>query len=80
MTHADIENWRYMDIIRRAADPECSDNLVRSVEFVDAVLSIPALRGALKELFGLRDLEHDEDFASLLSVGPPPPSARMGDR
>ncbi|EPT05266.1 hypothetical protein FOMPIDRAFT_1013559 [Fomitopsis schrenkii] len=67
VTHADIENWRYMDIIRRAADPECSDNLVRSVEFVDAVLSIPALRGALKELFGLRDLEHDEDFASLLS-------------
>ena len=57
-----------MDIIRRAADPECSDNLVRSVEFVDAVLSIPPLRGALKALFGLRDLEHDEDFVSLLSV------------
>lgn len=61
-----------MDIIRRAADPECSDNLVRSVEFVDAVLSIPPLRGALKELFGLRDLEHDEDFVSLLSVSPLP--------
>ncbi|KAH9841596.1 peptidase S28 [Rhodofomes roseus] len=67
VTHADIENWRYMDIIRRAADPECSANLVHSVEFIDTVLSVPHLRIALKQLFGLKDLEYDEDFVSLLS-------------
>ncbi|KAH9936342.1 serine carboxypeptidase S28-domain-containing protein [Fomitopsis serialis] len=67
VTHADFENWRYMDIIRRAAEPECSANLVHSVEFIDTVLSIPHLRIALKQLFGLKELEHDEDFVSLLS-------------
>ena len=58
-----------MDIIRRAADPQCSANLVDAVAFIDRVLSAPPLRSALKALFGLRDLEHDDDFVSLLSVG-----------
>ena len=73
VTHADIENWRYMDIIRRAADPTCSADLVRAIAFIDAALSTPPLRGALKQLFGLRDLSHDDDFASLLSVRRPAP-------
>jgi len=66
VTHAELENWRYMDIIRRAAEPECSSNIQTSIETVDVVLSIPHLRIALKQLFGLGELEHDDDFASLL--------------
>ncbi|KZT12085.1 peptidase S28 [Laetiporus sulphureus 93-53] len=66
VTHASIVNWEYTDIIRRAADPECSSNLQRAVEFIDTILSVPPLRTPLKRLFGLAELEHDDDFASVL--------------
>ncbi|KAI0648136.1 peptidase S28 [Trametes meyenii] len=66
VTHASLENWEYMEIIRRAADPECSQNLQTSIEIIDALLDIPITRKPLKALFGLAELEHDEDFASLL--------------
>lgn len=57
-----------MDIIRKAADPECSDALVNSVAIVDKVLAIPALKKHFKSLFGLGDLEDDVDFVSVLEV------------
>ncbi|PCH40119.1 peptidase S28 [Wolfiporia cocos MD-104 SS10] len=66
VTHATIAQWEYMDVIRRAADPECSSNIQRAIETVDTILSVPHLRIALKQLFGLGELEHDDDFASLL--------------
>ncbi|CCM03509.1 uncharacterized protein FIBRA_05643 [Fibroporia radiculosa] len=67
VTHAAIEHWEYMDIIRRAADPECSANIQSAIEAIDTILSISQLRTPLKGLFGLAGLEHDEDFASLLT-------------
>ncbi|TFK89724.1 peptidase S28 [Polyporus arcularius HHB13444] len=66
VTHASIENWEYMDIIRRAADRVCSGNLQVSVELIDSLLSNPLTRTAIKSLFGVAALEHDEDFVSLI--------------
>ncbi|GBE84978.1 Probable extracellular serine [Sparassis crispa] len=66
VTHASLENWEYMEIIRRAADPQCSLNLEQAIEAIDVILTVPLLKDALKSLFGLAGLEHDEDFVSLL--------------
>ena len=65
-----MQNWGYMEIIREAADPKCSNHLVNSISTIDDVLSgSPSfLKRQLKNLFGLGDLEHDEDFASILEV------------
>ena len=76
VTHATIENWEYMEIIRQAADPKCSAHLENSIKTIDAILlrgNDPvnmALKRRLKGLFGVADLEHDEDFASLIEVRP----------
>ncbi|KAJ3510022.1 hypothetical protein NLJ89_g4906 [Agrocybe chaxingu] len=68
VTHAALENWQYMDIIRNAADPKCSAHLVNAIENIDNILiNGPAfLRRPLKNLFGLGGLEHDDDFVSVL--------------
>lgn len=67
VTHASISNWEYMEIIRNAADPKCSKNLVESVKAIDYLLETK-FRTPLKQLFGLGELEHDVDFVSLISV------------
>ncbi|KAG5646028.1 hypothetical protein DXG03_004630 [Asterophora parasitica] len=66
VTHASLSNWEYMEIIRRAADPKCSSNLENSVSTIDKILDHPRLAGHLKGLFGVKGLQHDEDFASLI--------------
>ncbi|EMD39912.1 hypothetical protein CERSUDRAFT_81235 [Gelatoporia subvermispora B] len=66
VTHATLENWEYMEIIRRAADPKCSHSLEVAIESIDTVLKLPVFGQRLKALFGLADLQHDEDFVSLL--------------
>lgn len=58
-----------MEIIRRAADPTCSSHLENSIKTIDAILDDGRFTRVLKGLFGLADLEHDEDFVSLLEVG-----------
>ena len=68
VTHATLENWEYAEIIRQAAEPECSRRLQTSIELIDALLVMPHTRRLIKDLFGLADLEHDDDFASLLEV------------
>jgi hypothetical protein len=68
VTHAVLTNWEYMDVIRLAADPKCSSNLVNSISMIDSVLKIGPLRGRLKNLFGLSELESDRDFVSVLEV------------
>ncbi|KAL1702481.1 serine carboxypeptidase S28-domain-containing protein [Schizophyllum commune] len=68
VTHADITNWQYMEVIRRSAPEACARHLENSIQTIDAILSrggFPAR--ALKALFGLSGLEHDDDFASVLS-------------
>ncbi|KAJ3558690.1 hypothetical protein NM688_g768 [Phlebia brevispora] len=68
VTHASIENWEYMEIIRNAADPKCISHLETSIQTIDHILSLPQtqLKRRLKGLFGVADLEHDEDFVSLI--------------
>ena len=57
-----------MEIIRRAADVKCSGNLQLSVQIIDGLLGSPLTHTAVKSLFGVAELEHDEDFASLIEV------------
>ena len=70
VTHAALENWEYMEIIREAADPKCSGHIVGSIGTVDDILlgGNKFLKTQLKKLFGLSELEHDEDFVSVLEV------------
>ena len=56
-----------MEIIRNAAEPTCAQHLENSINTIDALLGTP-LRDPLKALFGLADLEHDEDFVSVLEA------------
>ncbi|KAJ6508343.1 serine carboxypeptidase S28-domain-containing protein [Mycena sanguinolenta] len=66
VTHAAIMNWEYMEIIRKAADPVCSGHLENSIKTIDAILSNGRLARPLKALFGLQDLRHNDDFASVI--------------
>ncbi|KAF8214964.1 serine carboxypeptidase S28-domain-containing protein [Mycena galopus ATCC 62051] len=67
VTHAAIINWEYMEIIRNASDPVCSGHLENSIKTIDTLLSNRRLAGPLKSLFGLSDLRHNDDFASVIS-------------
>ena len=56
-------------MIREAADPKCSDDILNSVSTIDDILSdSPSFKPQLKNVFGLEDLEHDVDFVSILQV------------
>ena len=68
VTHASLSNWEYMEVIRNAADPKCSRHLEEIIEMVDSLLQIPLINSAVKNIFGLSELEHNEDFVSVLSV------------
>jgi hypothetical protein len=59
--------WEYMEIIRQAAEPKCAGHLEKSIETIDNILG-KSLSQALKGLFGLGGLHHDEDFAALITV------------
>ncbi|KAI0695544.1 peptidase S28 [Cytidiella melzeri] len=72
VTHAAMENWEYMEIIRQAADPKCSAHLENAVGTIDGILAQEGpigivMKNRLKGLFGVAELEHDEDFVSLLT-------------
>lgn len=63
-----LENWQYMEVIRTAADPKCSRRLQEAIKTIDLLLETPLTARLIKSEFGLPDLEHNEDFASLLQV------------
>lgn len=63
-----LENWQYMEVIRTAADPKCSRRLQEAIKTIDLLLETPLTARLIKSEFGLQDLEHNEDFASLLQV------------
>ena len=73
VTHASLENWEYSEIIRKAADPKCSAHLENAIQTIDGILTYEGrfgvtLKRRLKGLFGVADLQHDDDFATLLRV------------
>lgn len=59
-----------MDVIRTAADPKCSAHLVKITSTIDSILTnAPEIfKKSFKALFGLQELEHDDDFVSTLMV------------
>lgn len=68
VTHATIVYWEYYDLIRQAAEEKCVKHIQNTIKTVDKILDNGKLKHSLKKLFGLGDLEHDDDFASLLEV------------
>lgn len=68
VTHASIELWEYMDVIRRFANRRCSRHLENLSVMIDSMLSQPGTRMAIKSLFGLSELQHDYDFVSTIEV------------
>ena len=75
VTHASVELWEYMDVIRRFADRRCSQHLENLTVTIDSMLSQHGTRKAVKVLFGLSALEHDYDFVSTIEV-----SVQLGRR
>ncbi|KAH8835052.1 peptidase S28 [Flagelloscypha sp. PMI_526] len=68
VTHAAIDNWEYMDVIRRAADPLCSAHIEGSIKTIDGLLANGHTAFIIKSLFGLEKLSHNDDFASILET------------
>ncbi|KIY62526.1 peptidase S28 [Cylindrobasidium torrendii FP15055 ss-10] len=66
VTHAAILFWEYSDLIRQVADQKCINHIINTVDTVDRILGYSHVKGPFKKLFGITDLEHDDDFASLL--------------
>jgi len=68
VTHASIELWEYMDVIRRFANRRCSRHLENLAVMIDPMLSQSGTRRAVKALFSLSALEHDYDFVTTIEV------------
>ncbi|KZV92275.1 hypothetical protein EXIGLDRAFT_769142 [Exidia glandulosa HHB12029] len=66
VTHATVVYWEYLEVIRLNAPQDCVARIQSTIELVDRILDVPFLRKPLKGLFGLADLEHDDDFVSVL--------------
>ncbi|OAD79741.1 hypothetical protein PHYBLDRAFT_179228 [Phycomyces blakesleeanus NRRL 1555(-)] len=61
--------YEYFNAVQRYAPPNCTHAIRSVVRHVDlALLSpFPGPRRRIKALFGLEDLEHDDDFAEVLT-------------
>lgn len=64
--------WQYFAPIQEGMPQNCSADVSLVIDYVDGVLlnGTAAEKQALKEKFGLGDIEHDADFASALENGP----------
>ncbi|KAJ7275626.1 serine carboxypeptidase S28-domain-containing protein [Mycena rebaudengoi] len=62
-----IASSGYYEIIRRAAPSSCSAQMEDAIRNIDGILSGGSHSRSLKMLFGLADLQHDDDFVSLIS-------------
>ncbi|KAE8391735.1 serine carboxypeptidase S28-domain-containing protein [Aspergillus alliaceus] len=64
--------WQYFDPIRHGMAPNCSRDVSLVANHVDNVgkNGSATQQQALKELFGLGALEHYDDFAAVLPLGP----------
>lgn len=67
VTHATINNWEYMDVIRTGAPSKCSELIQSSMTHIDTLVVNPIANRPLKALFGLQGIEHDDDFVSVVS-------------
>ncbi len=71
VVYATVSDWQYMDIIRQFAPANCVKQLEVAVEeFDDLLEKSNTTRQAIKTLYGLPNVTHDADVASLISVSP----------
>ncbi|OBZ72031.1 putative serine protease EDA2 [Grifola frondosa] len=68
VTHATLDDWRYYDIIRQYAPSDCMAQVVKSIVEFDDLIANPSTHHAVKALFGLPNVTHDADVASILSA------------
>lgn len=69
VTFATINDWQYFDIIRQFGPKDCIQQIETTVNEVDALLAKKGrARQVIKATFGLGNVTHDEDFASVLAV------------
>lgn len=64
--------WQYFYPVQQGMPANCSKDVTLVIDHVDQVLTTgsTADKTALKTMFGLQDVEHDDDFASVLENGP----------
>jgi hypothetical protein len=64
--------WQYFAPVQEGMPKNCSKDVSLVVDHVDKVLTTgsAAEKTALKSMFGLEAVEHDDDFASVLQNGP----------
>lgn len=71
VVQASLSDWQYMDIIRQFAPADCVAQIQTAVlEFDKLIVQSNATQDAIKELYGVPDVSHIQDVASLLSVCP----------
>jgi hypothetical protein len=65
------ELWRYFEQVKLAMPQNCTADYIQIIQHVDQVLLGPneKAKDELKTLFGLGDLEHNEDFGAALNNG-----------
>ncbi|KAL7794264.1 peptidase S28 [Trichoderma ceciliae] len=65
------ELWRYFEQVKLAMPKNCTADYAQIIQHIDQVLlgSNDKAKGELKNLFGLGNLEHNEDFAAALNNG-----------
>ncbi|KAI0804685.1 peptidase S28 [Irpex lacteus] len=69
VVYASVSDWQYMDIIRQFAPADCVKQLEVAVEeFDDLLEKSNTTRQAIKALYGLPNVTHDADVASLISA------------
>ncbi|KAL1968061.1 hypothetical protein VTN77DRAFT_2191 [Rasamsonia byssochlamydoides] len=64
--------WQYFVTVQQGLPANCSKDVSLVVDYVDSILQSgnATAKQQLKDLFGLGELEHDDDFASALENGP----------
>lgn len=64
--------WQYFAPVQEGMPKNCSRDVSLVIDYVDEVLATgsDANKTALKSMFGLEAVEHDDDFASVLQNGP----------
>ncbi|KAJ3552182.1 hypothetical protein NM688_g4286 [Phlebia brevispora] len=68
VSYATVVDWQYCDIIRQFGPADCISQIETTILEVDSLLDKSSSHGPIKALFGLANLTHDEDFASLIAA------------
>ncbi|KXN82420.1 Thymus-specific serine protease, partial [Leucoagaricus sp. SymC.cos] len=66
ITYATLENWRYNEVVSEAAGSKSADSLEKATKAIYELIDGGIKRQRLKNVFGLADLKHDDDFAALI--------------